>query len=85
MINEYLKRAAQIIGERSVGEAMHDDAVVEALNQGCEIEEALAIAGAKYPNEAIRYDPATIDDIAAHYDYLKEHTAITEKIQRRKK
>ena len=84
LMKEYLKRAAEIIGERSPGEVMYDDAVVAALNQGRPIQEALAIAGAKYPSEALGWDPTTIHDIAAHYDYLREHLAITERIRGRK-
>jgi len=49
------------------------------LNQGYTIKEALAIAGEKYPSEAIKWDNGNIGDIAAHYDYLKEHTRIADK------
>ena len=41
-IKAYLDRAAEIIGDRTSGEIEHDDAVVEALNQGRTIKEALA-------------------------------------------
>jgi hypothetical protein len=41
-IKAYLDRAAEIIGDRTSGEMEHDDAVVEALNQGRTIKEALA-------------------------------------------
>jgi len=33
-IKAYLNRAAEVIGDRTSSEIAHDDAVVEALNQG---------------------------------------------------
>ncbi len=84
-IKAYLDRAAEIIGDRTSSEIAHDDAVVEALNQGRTIKEALAIAGEKYPDEAIKWDNGNIGDIAAHYDYLKAHTRITRMLQRQRK
>ncbi len=62
---------------------MHDDAVVEALNQGHTIKEALSIAGEKHPDEAIQWDESNLADIAAHYDYLKEHAHIIGLLGRR--
>jgi hypothetical protein len=76
----YLDSAAEIIGDRTSGEILYDDAVVEALNQGRTIKEALAIASGKHPDEAIKWDEDNIGDIAAHYEYLKEHMRITKKI-----
>ncbi len=82
---EYLDRAAEIIGDRTFSEIAHDDAVVEALNQGRTIQEALAIAGEKHPGEAIKWDNGNIGDIAAHYEYLKEHTRIMRMLQKQRK
>jgi len=79
----YLERAAEIIGERSSDEIAHDNAVVEALNQGCSIQDALAVAAARYPSEKLKWDATNINEIAAHYDYIKEHTSILEKIRNR--
>lgn len=76
MIKIYLDRAAETIGERTESEILHDDTVVEALNQGRTIKEALSIAGKDHPAEAIKWDNGNIDDIAAHYDFLKEHAKI---------
>ena len=58
--------------------------MIEALNQGCSIQDALAVAAARYPSEKIKWDQTNIDDTAAHYDYLKEHVSILDKIQSRK-
>ena len=83
-IKEYLDRAAEIIGDRTSSETAHDDAVVEALNQGCTIKEALSIAGEKHLSEAIKWDNGNIGDIAAHYEYLKEHTRIMGMLRKRR-
>lgn len=85
MTQVYLARAQEIIGNRTPGEIVHDDAVVDALNQGHPIEAALAIAAAKHPIEALQWDASSINDIASHYDYLKEHAAIMQMIQSKKK
>jgi hypothetical protein len=81
-ITAYLDRAAKIIGDRTSSEIAHDDVVVEALNQGRTIKEALAIAAEKHPGEAIRWNNGNIGDIAAHYEYLKEHTRIMRMLQK---
>jgi len=85
IIKAYLDRAAEIIGDRTSGAIAHDDAVVEALDQGHTIKEALAIAGEKHPDEAIKWDGGNIGDIAAHYEYLKEHSRITRMLQKQRK
>ena len=84
-IKAYLDRAAEIIGDRTPSEIADDDTVVEALNQGRTIKEALAIARDKHPGEAIKWDNGNISDIAAHYEYLKEHTRIMRMLQKQRK
>jgi hypothetical protein len=84
-IKECLGRAAEIIGDRTSSEIAHDDAVVEALNQGRTIKEALLIAGEKHPGEAIKWNNGNIGEIAAHYEYLKEHTRIMRMLRKQRK
>jgi hypothetical protein len=84
-IKAYLDRASELIGSRTSSETVYDDAVVEALNQGHTIKEALAIAGEKHPDEALQWDESNIAEIAAHYDYLKEHARITGMLRKRRK
>ena len=81
-IKAYLNRAAEVIGDRTSSEIAHDDAVVEALNQGRTIKEALTISGEKHPGEAIKWDNG---NIGAHYEYLKEHTRIMRMLQEQRK
>jgi hypothetical protein len=85
IIKAYLDRAVEIIGDRTSGEIAHDNTVVAALDQGHTIKEALAIAGEKHPDEAIKWDDANIGDIAAHYEYLRKHSRITRMVQKQRK
>ncbi|MFZ4537668.1 hypothetical protein [Propionivibrio sp.] len=78
----YIDQAAEIIGDRTSEEIAHDDAVVEALHQGRTIEEALAIAGEKHPEEKIDWDDGNVGDIGAHFEYLKEHSRIMKKFRK---
>jgi len=83
MVKAYLARAEEIIGERTRDEIAHDDAVVVALNGGHPIQAALVAAAVKHPSEAIQWTPEDLADIAAHYDYLKEHAAILAALKRK--
>jgi len=75
-LKAYLERADEIIGNRTSAEIAHDDVVIEALNQGKPLKEALAIAGAKFPDEAIICDENNFNDLESHYDYIREHSKI---------
>lgn len=83
MLKVYLARAREIIGERTAAEVAYDDAVVAGLEIGLPIEAALANAGQTHPAEALSWNADTIEDITAHYDYLKEHALIMRKLQGR--
>ena len=85
MLKEYLQRAEEIIGERTPEEIQHDDEVIACLESGIPIQMAIANAAQKFPKEALSWDPSNIDDIAEHYDYLKEHTQILRKLKNNKK
>jgi hypothetical protein len=81
ILEAYLHNAAQIIGHRTPREKEYDDAVVDALRQGKSIKDSLTIAGAKYPHEAIQWNDGNINEIAAHYDYLRNHSDILKMIE----
>ena len=85
ILKAYLDNAAEIIGHRSPSEKAYDDAVVYALRQGKTIKESLAIAGAQFPDEAIQWSDDNIEEIAAHYDYLRNHSDILKMIEVHKK
>jgi hypothetical protein len=84
MLKTFLARAEEIIGKRSPAEIAHDDEVVAGLEMGLPIEAALANAAQKHPAEALSWDASNIDDIASHYDYLKEHMQILKKLNHQK-
>lgn len=81
ILKAYPDHAAEIIGHRSPSEIAHDDAVVDALRQGHSIKESLAIAGAKFPDEAIEWNDDNIGATSAHYDYLRNHSDILRMIE----
>ena len=81
LMKAYLRRVEQIIGKRTPSEIGHDDEVVAGLEMGLSIEAALTNAAQKHPSEALSWDADNIGDIAAHYDYLKEHAQILRKMQ----
>ena len=85
IVKAYLDNAAEIIGDRSPSEKAYDDAVVDALRQGKTIKESLAIAGTQFPNEALQWSDDNIEEIAAHYDYLRNHSDILKMIEAHKK
>ncbi len=75
-INAYLEGAREIMGERSQTEIAYDDAVVAHLSTGIGIKKAITAANHEYPSEALRPNDDQWDDVAARYDYMKEHKAI---------
>jgi hypothetical protein len=81
ILKAYLDHAAAMIGNRSPSEIAHDDAVVDALRQGHSIKESLAIAAAKFPDEAIEWNNDNIKEISAHYDYLRNHSDMLRMIE----
>ena len=83
LLNAYMRQAEQIIGQRTRAEIAHDDDIVAGLEMGLPIEAALANAAQKHPAEALPWDDSTIGDIAAHYDYLREHMQILRKLKSR--
>jgi hypothetical protein len=85
ILSAYLDNAAKIIGNRTPSEIAYDDAIVEALRQGHSMKESLAIAAAKFPGEAIAWDNDNIEEIKAHYDYLRNHADILRMIETHKK
>jgi hypothetical protein len=85
LIDSYLKDTvgfSSMLEERAAGEVVYDNEVVTALRKGYSIKKALALAGEKYPDDALQWDDGTIDDIKAHYEYLMSHEDILAKLER---
>ena len=77
---QYLNRANEIVGGRTKEEERYDKEVLRWLRKGKGIKKAINKANQKYPKEALEVDDDTINDVAAHYDYLLEHDNIIQKI-----
>jgi hypothetical protein len=79
-INAYLARAREIIGDRTEGGAAYDNAVVAFLTNGQDIKKAISMANREHPAEALKPGANDWPDLAARYEYLKEHNAILKKL-----
>ena len=83
LIDSYLKDTVEfssMLEERTAGEVAYDHEVVMALRRGLSINRALEVAGEKYPDEALKWDDETVNDIKAHYEYLMNHEDILAKL-----
>ena len=83
LIDSYLKDTVEfssMLGERTPGEVAYDNEVVIGLRRGLSIKGALELAGEKYPEDALKWDDETINDIKAHYEYLMNHEDILAKL-----
>jgi hypothetical protein len=80
LIDQYLQRSHDTIGERTADEERYDNEVIKWLKKYGKIREAINKANKKYPNEALKYDDSNIDDIGSHYEYLMQHMEIVKKI-----
>jgi hypothetical protein len=80
LLNQYLQRSQEIIGDRTREEMRYDKEVLRWLRKGKKIQKAIEKANKKYPKETLEIDDKTIDDVAAHYEYLLEHESIMKKM-----
>ncbi len=80
LFNQYLQRSQEIIGDRTREEMRYDKEVLRWLRKGKKIQKAIERANKKYPKETLEVDKKTINDVAAHYDYLLEHENIMKKM-----
>jgi rubrerythrin len=84
LLDSYLKDTEEfsaMLGERTPGEVAYDEEVVGWLRKGLSIKKALKLAGEKYPTEALHWNEETIQDIKAHYEYLRNHQDIIARIK----
>ena len=79
-LNQYLQRSQEIIGDRTREEVRYDKEVLRWLRKKKKIQKAIERANKKYPKEALEIDDETINDVAAHYEYLLEHENIMKKM-----
>jgi len=79
-LNQYLQRSLEVIGDRTQEEVRYDKEVLRWLRKGKKIQKAIERANNKYPKEALDVNDRTINDVAAHYEYLLEHEDIIKKM-----
>jgi Skp family chaperone for outer membrane proteins len=80
LLSQYLQRSQEIIGDRTREEIRYDKEVLRWLRKGKKIQKAIERANKKYPKEALEVNKKTINEVAAHYDYLLEHENIMKKM-----
>lgn len=85
ILNHYISRVDEIIGERTAEEQKYDHEVVRWVRKGKSISKAISKANQKYPTEALQVNNDNLADVQAHYEYLAEHEAIMEKLDVLKK
>jgi hypothetical protein len=80
LLDQYLQGSQEIIGDRTREEMRYDKEVLRWLRKGKKIQKAIENANKKYPKEALEIDDKTINDVAAHYEYILEHENIMKKM-----
>ena len=85
ILKQYTERANEIIGERTPDEQKYDREVIRWIRRGKSITKAIAKANEKYPAEALQVNDDTVADVQAHYEYLADHEALSEKLGALKK
>lgn len=80
IIEQYLLRSQEIIGNRTQEEKRYDKEVTRWLRKGKNIRKAITKTNKKYPKEALQVDESNINGVAAHYEYILEHEDIIQKI-----
>ena len=82
IIDQYLSRSKEIIGERSENEIRYDNEVLKWMRKGKKFKNAILKANKKYPKEALKVDRSNMIDVAEHYSYLLEHENIVKNLKR---
>jgi hypothetical protein len=85
LLKQHLELAAEVIEKRTPDEKKYDREVIRWMRRGKTISKAIAKANEKYPAEALQVDNDNLADVRAHYEYLADHDAITEKLNALKK
>ena len=61
LINQYLQRSQEIIGDRTREEVRYNKEVLRWLRKGKKIQKAIERANKKYPKEALEVNDRTIN------------------------
>ncbi len=57
--NAFLKRAREIIGERTSAEIEYDNTVIAGLAKGMDIQAAIAVANLEHPRQTLMPNPSS--------------------------
>jgi len=76
LLDAYLNRSGEIVGERTAAEQRYDAEVVKWLKKTGKIRKAIRKANEKYPGEALKVSDENVDEVAEHYRYLMQHMEI---------
>ena len=82
LIDQYLRRSQEIIGNRTESEEQYDNEVIKWLKKGLTTRKAIDRANERYPDEALKLDETAVEDVVAHYEYLLQHMEILQKIDK---
>jgi len=80
-MSAYLKRAREIVGERTAAEIEYDKTVTAGLARGMDIQRAIAAANQEHPDEALKPQPNQWADLVARYEYIRQHNEILKKLE----
>jgi len=80
LTNDCLARAREILGDRTDTEIEYDNTVVAFLAKGMDIKSAVYAANREHPDEALKPDPAHLEDLAARYNYISQHQLMLQKM-----
>jgi len=83
-LEDILRLGDEVVGDRTLGEQKYDREVVRWMRKGKSVERAVEKANHKYPDEALIIDVDTLHTLQAHYEYLADHEAIMEKLNKLK-
>lgn len=72
-LDGYMRRAKDIIGERSPAEVKYDNEVLRWLKKGKSIKKAIERANQKVPSTALEVTDDQLPDVQSHYEYLAKH------------
>lgn len=84
MMRAYLKRAGQIIGNRTVAEIEYDNTVIACSAKGLDIQRAIDAANREHPGVALKPKPNQWMGLAARYDYTRQYHEILKKSEIKK-
>ena len=76
----HLTERREIIGDRFQAEIDYDNSVVAHLSAWMDIKRAIRAVNQEYPEEALKPGADQWSDLAARYNYIREHKTILKRL-----